>query len=67
MGVTWKMLSKPYRPHLSVPSVPWCSCTAARHLVENRLGGTVDSKWMGDVHIADIYEQLKNPGGPPIG
>jgi fumarate reductase flavoprotein subunit len=48
------------------PVALWCSCVAAKHLVENCLGGSVDSQWMGDVSMMDILGpdyQNANPLG----
>ena len=47
----------------------WYSCAAARHLVENCLGGTVDHNWMGVVHVINLYKEFANTdtSGNPLG
>jgi fumarate reductase flavoprotein subunit len=58
--------SQTYGGGTNQPVALWCSCAAARHLVTNCLDGQVDPKWMGDVHVTDIYE-FPNPTGNPLG
>lgn len=58
--------SQTYGGGTNQPVALWCSCAAARHLVENILGGTVDPNWMGDVRVTDIYE-LADATGNPLG
>lgn len=36
------------------PVALWCSCAAARRIVENDLGGAFDEDWMGDIPMTDI-------------
>ncbi len=61
--------SQTYGGGTNQPVAIWCSCAAARHLVENCLGGTVDPNWMGDVHVTDLYEEFANidTSGNPLG
>jgi len=46
------------------PVALWCSCMAAKHIVENCLGGTVDPAWMGDVPMSDILGADYQNGNP---
>jgi fumarate reductase flavoprotein subunit len=61
--------SQTYGGGTNQPVALWCSCAAARHLVENRLGGTLDQNWMGSEHVVDMYEEFKgaNANGNPLG
>ena len=34
----------------------WAGLRSARHIVTEKLGGTVDPQWMGDVHATDLYK-----------
>ena len=46
--------SQVYGGGTNQPVALWCSCAAARHLVEHRLGKTVADDWMGDVPMTSI-------------
>lgn len=46
--------SQVYGGGTNQPVALWCSCVAARHIVENRLGKTFAEDWMGDVSMASI-------------
>jgi fumarate reductase flavoprotein subunit len=61
--------SQVYGGGTNQPVALWCSCAAAKHLVVERLGGTVDPRWMGDVHVTDLYEGFKSADatGNPLG
>lgn len=46
--------SQVYGGGTNQPVALWCSCVAARHIVENRLGKAFAEDWMGDVPMASI-------------
>lgn len=46
--------SQVYGGGTNQPVALWCSCVAARHIVENRLGKTFAEDWMGDVPMTSI-------------
>lgn len=58
--------SQVYGGGTNQPVALWCSCVAAKDIVENRLGGTFAEDWMGDVPMTSIlgegYENA-NPLG----
>jgi fumarate reductase flavoprotein subunit len=58
--------SQTYGGGTNQPVALWCSCAAARHLVTNLLGGTVDPNWMGDVRVTDVYD-FPDAAGNPLG
>ncbi|BAK45644.1 FAD-binding protein [Eggerthella sp. YY7918] len=46
------------------PVALWCSCVAALHIVENILGGSVASDWMGDVPTISLLGEGYSNGNP---
>ena len=46
--------SQVYGGGTNQPVALWCSCAAARHIVESRLNKTVAEDWMGDIPMASI-------------
>jgi fumarate reductase flavoprotein subunit len=52
--------SQTYGGGTNQPVALWCSCVAVRHLVVERLGGTVPDDWMGTVRVTDLYPQLQD-------
>ncbi len=46
--------SQVYGGGTNQPVALWCSCAAARHIVESRLGKTVADDWMGDIPMSTI-------------
>ena len=39
------------------PVAIFCSCAAARHIVENVLGGSFADDWMGDIKALDTVKK----------
>ena len=46
--------SQVYGGGTNQPVALWCSCAAARHIVESRLNKTVAEDWMGVIPLASI-------------
>ena len=56
--------SQVYGGGTNQPVALWCSCAAARHIVESRLGKTVAEDWMGDVPMTSILGEDYANGNP---
>lgn len=56
--------SQVYGGGTNQPVALWCSCVAARHIVENDLGGTFADDWMGDVPMTSILGDDYTNGNP---
>ena len=56
--------SQVYGGGTNQPVALWCSCVAAKHIVENILGGTVADDWMGDVPMSSILGDGYVNGNP---
>ena len=56
--------SQVYGGGTNQPVALWCSCVAARHIVENILGGTVADDWMGDAPMSSILGDGYVNGNP---
>ncbi len=56
--------SQVYGGGTNQPVALWCSCAAARHIVESRLGKTVSEDWMGDVPMTSILGEDYANGNP---
>lgn len=56
--------SQVYGGGTNQPVALWCSCVAARHIVENQLGGTFAKDWMGDVPMSSILGSDYTNGNP---
>ena len=56
--------SQVYGGGTNQPVALWCSCAAARHIVENVLGGSFAEDWMGDVPMSSILGANYQNGNP---
>ncbi len=56
--------SQVYGGGTNQPVALWCSCAAALHIVENRLGKTVADDWMGGVPMTSILGEGYENGNP---
>lgn len=56
--------SQVYGGGTNQPVALWCSCMAARHIVESILGGTFADDWMGDVPMSSILGEGYTNGNP---
>ena len=56
--------SQVYGGGTNQPVALWCSCVAAKHIVENVLGGTVADDWMGDIPMSSILGDGYVNGNP---
>lgn len=56
--------SQVYGGGTNQPVALWCSCAAARHIVEDVLGGSFAEDWMGDVPMSSILGEGYQNGNP---